>query len=105
MSISRPAQIRLQKEYKSIENDPVENITVKPLESNLLQWYFLIEGPINTPYHKGQYFGVIQFAPNYPFAPPDFVMYTPNGRFQPNAKICLSFSAFHKETWYINLLK
>ena len=99
MSISRSAQSRLQKEYRCILGDPIENIEVRPLESDLLFWYFLIDGPINTPFEGGKYFGVIRFQPNYPYDPPDFIMHTPNGKFQVDYKICLSYSGYHKESW------
>lgn len=41
----------------------------------------------------------IQLPQDYPYSPPDFLMLTPNGRFQVGAKICTSFSSFHPETW------
>ena len=31
--------------------------------------------------------------------PPQLLMFTPNGRFQPNKPICTSFSNYHPETW------
>ena len=41
----------------------------------------------------------IQLPKTYPFAPPDFLVLTPNGRFVTNTKICMTFSSFHPETW------
>ena len=36
---------------------------------------------------------------NYPFAPPQIMLLTPNGRFEISKKICLSMSNYHPELW------
>ena len=36
-------------------------------------------------------------APDYPYKPPSLMMCTPNGRFAPNTKLCLSMTDFHPE--------
>lgn len=41
-----------------------------------------MRGPDDSPYAGGEYHGVLQFTPNYPFAPPGIKMFTPSGRFQ-----------------------
>ena len=99
MGIPKPAQVRLQKELLTIQKNPIENIIVRPMESNILVWYFVVFGPKDTPYENGEYFGVILFERNYPFAPPNFKMFTPSGRFKPGDKICMSMTGFHKESW------
>jgi len=35
----------------------------------------------------------------YPFRPPSIMMLTPNGRFELNTKICISFTSYHEEMW------
>lgn len=45
------------------------------------------------------YVGQILFPTNFPFKPPDIIFITPNGRFQLNKKICLSFTGYHPESW------
>lgn len=35
------------------------------------------------------------FPPTYPFAPPSILLLTPNGRFEVNTRLCLSFTDFH----------
>jgi len=56
-------------------------------------------GPSDSPYAGGEYHGVLQFPPEYPFKPPGIKMLTPSGRFDPDKKICLSMSDFHPGSW------
>ncbi|KAH3673677.1 hypothetical protein WICMUC_003580 [Wickerhamomyces mucosus] len=90
---------RLTKEYKDLENCPVPYIEAHPSESNILNWHFILTGPPDTPYAGGSYYGMLLFYANYPFEPPGIKVITPSGRFEPNRKICLSISDFHRETW------
>ena len=96
------AMRRLRKEYADLRKDPVfPGIWVEPLESNFLHAHFLLSGPVfeDTPYEGGVYHGVLKFPSAYPLRPPSVIIYTPSGRFQPNVKICYSFSDFHPELW------
>lgn len=93
------AVVRLQKELMFLLTDPVPYIVAKPDPANILEWYYVLEGPSDTPFTGGYYFGTIQFPFNYPWKPPAFYMYTPNGRFQPSTRLCLSMSDYHPETW------
>jgi ubiquitin-conjugating enzyme E2 J2 len=90
---------RLQNELKLIHKNPMDNIKVKPNTDDIYTWYFLFDGPKDTPYEGGLYAGKILFPKDYPSKAPDFIMLTPNGRFKVNEKICLSYSGFHQETW------
>jgi len=96
---TRAAQKRLTREYKNITENPPPYIVAHPSESNILEWHYIITGPEDTPYHNGQYWGVLMFPPNYPFAPPGIVMHTPSGRFVPSTKLCLSISDFHPRSF------
>lgn len=99
MMVNPIAVRKLTKELKSLEKDPVVGIQVKPNHNNLLEWFFIFEGPKDSPYEGGNYLGKILFPDNFPFAPPDFKMITPNGRFQTNVKICMSNTGFHSQEW------
>jgi ubiquitin-conjugating enzyme E2 J2 len=99
MSILQKSITRLQNELKLIHKNPMDNIKVKPNVDDIYTWYFLFDGPTDTPYEGGLYAGKILFPKEYPSKPPDFVMLTPNGRFKVNEKICLSYSSYHPETW------
>ena len=99
MSSNNLALNRLRKEYRALEAKPLENIRAAPLESNILEWHYVIEGTRGTPYEGGWYHGIVVFPPSYPMKPPSIQMYTPNGRFKVNTRLCLSMSDFHPETW------
>ena len=63
---SRTAVERLRKEFQRVSKSPPEFITAMPLESNILEWHFVIEGPPNSPYAGGIYHGKLVFPPQYP---------------------------------------
>ena len=65
----------------------------------MFDWHFCIFGLKDCPYEGGFYHGKLSFPRDYPFKPPGIQMWTPNGRFEPNKKICTSFSDYHPELW------
>jgi ubiquitin-conjugating enzyme E2 J2 len=81
------------------DNFSFPNLILRPDTDNIYRWYFLVHGLVDTPYEGGVYFGKITLPENYPFAPPDFVFLTPNGRFETDKKICTTFSSYHKESF------
>mmetsp|Transcript_13728 Transcript_13728/g.51203 ORF Transcript_13728/g.51203 Transcript_13728/m.51203 type:complete len:216 (+) Transcript_13728:154-801(+) len=93
------ATSRLRQEYRRISKEPVENIRAEPLESNILEWHYVIEGTEDSPFAGGHYHGILRFPPEYPLKPPGILMYTPNGRFKTNRRLCLSMSDYHPESW------
>lgn len=99
MSVPKQALSRLRKELKVISQDPPPNIHVSCDEANILTWHYVLEGPEDTPYEGGWYWGILKFPREYPFAPPSIKVMTPSGRFVSNTRICLSMSDFHPETW------
>ena len=90
---------RLTKEYRRLKDKPLDNVLAAPFEGNLLKWYFVLHSLDHRDYEGGVYIGVIHFASEYPMKPPDIVFHTPNGRFETNKKICLSFTSYHPESW------
>ncbi|KAL5291258.1 UBE2J2 family protein [Megaselia abdita] len=93
------ASSRLKQDYVRLKKDPVPYITAEPVPENILEWYFVINGPENSPYEGGYYFGSLCFAKEFPFKPPAIFMVTPNGRFKTNTRLCLSISDFHPDSW------
>jgi ubiquitin-conjugating enzyme E2 J2 len=59
----------------------------------------VLEGAKGTDFEGGIYHGKLVFPPNYPFKPPSISIFTPNGRFAINTKLCLSITDFHPESW------
>ncbi|KAJ3158387.1 Ubiquitin-conjugating enzyme E2 6 [Geranomyces michiganensis] len=96
---SKAAHKRLQKEYNTVAKTPIPFIVTKPLESNILEWHYVIRGPPDSLYAGGEYHGKVIFPSDYPFKPPSIKMLTPNGRFQTDYKLCLSMSDYHPKTW------
>lgn len=96
---TKAAHKRLTREYAALSRNPPEFITAHPSESNILEWHYILTGPPNTPYHNGQYWGTLNFPPDYPFAPPAIRMHTPSGRFRCSERLCLSISDFHPKSF------
>lgn len=91
---------RLQAEFKTLlKRKNFENFIAAPEEANIFDWHFCIFGLRDCPYEGGIYHGKLTFPRDYPFKPPGIQMWTPNGRFEPNKKICTSFSDYHPELW------
>ena len=88
---------RLRKENLSLQNEPVPLALARPLESNILEWRFLIKG--SDDYEGGFYHGKLIFPPQYPMKPPGIMFFTPSGRFEINKRVCLTISDFHPESW------
>ena len=88
---------RLRKEFRTF--DPPPFIRAAPLENNLQEWHYVLQGPPDSPYEGGLYHGKVKFPVDYPFKPPSIFMLTPNGRFETGRRLCLSMSDFHPETW------
>jgi len=99
MSKSKTATARLKQDLLRLKKDPISYVEAEPLPSNILEWHYVVTGPEDSLYKGGCYHGKLVFPPQYPFKPPTIYMITPNGRFKPNTKLCLSISSFHPETW------
>lgn len=90
---------RLQQDYINLNKDPVPYIRAEPLPADMLEWHYVIKGPEDTPYLGGYYHGTLIFSAQYPFKPPSIYMFTPNGRFEVNRRLCLSISDYHPDEW------
>ncbi|KRZ10990.1 Ubiquitin-conjugating enzyme E2 J2, partial [Trichinella zimbabwensis] len=93
------AGARLRKDAARLARDPVPYVKAMPLPNNILEWHYLLQGPEDSPYAGGFYHGKLIFPSDYPFKPPSIYIITPNGRFKPNTRLCLSISDFHPDTW------
>ncbi|KAJ3215637.1 Ubiquitin-conjugating enzyme E2 6 [Dinochytrium kinnereticum] len=96
---SKGAYKRLAKEYMLITQNPPPFIQAKPLEDDILEWHYVVRGPPDSPYAGGEYHGKLIFPDSYPYKPPGIKMFTPNGRFQTDYRLCLSMSDYHPASW------
>jgi ubiquitin-conjugating enzyme E2 J2 len=90
---------RLRKELHRLHKEPVPLVQAVPLEHDILEWHYCINGSPDTSHEGGRFHGKIVFPPEYPYKPPAIYMITPNGRFKVNTRLCLSISDFHPEEW------
>lgn len=90
---------RFNNEKKLLDNSPLGYITAYPKDDNPLIWYILVVGQKGSHYEGGHFIGEIHHSPKYPAEPPDYIMRTPNGRYEIDKKICLSNSGYHKGEW------
>jgi ubiquitin-protein ligase len=82
-----------------LKRSSLANFVAAPEEENIYEWHFLIFGLVDSPFEGGFYHGRLMFPREYPFKPPGIMMWTPNGRFQTNKRICTNFSDYHPELW------
>jgi ubiquitin-conjugating enzyme E2 J2 len=87
---SNIAATRLRKELTKLKKDPPPGVIAEPKESDILTWFYALQGPPDTPYEGGIYVGKLRFPSEYPMKPPSILMLTPSGRFQVNTRLCMS---------------
>ncbi|KAG0705178.1 UBC-like protein [Suillus ampliporus] len=90
---------RIMQEARELENDPCTDYHAIPLEDDIFEWHCTLRGPAGTEFEGGLYHFRIVLPAEYPFRPPSLMMLTPNGRFELNTKICISFTNYHEEEW------
>jgi ubiquitin-protein ligase len=96
---SRMAMKRIQGEISALEQDPSPFFRASPLESDILNWHFVMIGANHTVYEGGFYHGQILLDQDYPMKPPRIIFLTESGRFEIGEPICLSITSHHKESW------
>jgi ubiquitin-conjugating enzyme E2 J1 len=67
-------------------------------ETDMFTFFFLLRN-LDGNYEGGYYIGKIVVPVEYPVKAGDFIMLTPNGRFDIGKKICLTNSGYHPESW------
>jgi len=98
--MEKAAVTRLNREYARIQRSNIPHIVARPSEKSIFKWHFVLHSLADdTPYHGGEYHGMLAFPKEYPHQPPSILMMTPSGRFEVNTRLCLSMSDFHPETW------
>ena len=92
---------RLDGEIKDLSKNRINFCQAIRDENDPLIFYFLLRGDDNSNYNNGFYLGKILLPKNYPNKPGDFMMLTPNGRFEINKKICLTNTGYHSNSWSV----
>ncbi|KAF8969790.1 ubiquitin-conjugating enzyme/RWD-like protein [Flammula alnicola] len=90
---------RIMQEARELANDPCTDYSAAPLEDDIFEWHCTLRGPAGTEFEGGLYHFRILLPAEYPFRPPSIMILTPNGRFELNTKICISFTSYHEELW------
>ncbi|KAI6039004.1 UBC-like protein [Pisolithus marmoratus] len=90
---------RIMQEARELASDPCTDYHAAPLEDDIFEWHCTLRGPTGTEFEGGLYHFRILLPAEYPFRPPSLMMLTPNGRFELNTKICISFTNYHEEEW------
>ncbi|KAF9228006.1 UBC-like protein [Gyrodon lividus] len=90
---------RIMQEARELANDPCTDYHAAPLEDDIFEWHCTMRGPSGTEFEGGLYHFRILLPAEYPFRPPSLMILTPNGRFELNTKICISFTNYHEEEW------
>ncbi|KAG8929679.1 hypothetical protein FRC01_003949 [Tulasnella sp. 417] len=90
---------RIMSEARELREDDSTEYSAGPLEEDIFEWHCTIRGPSDTEFEGGLYHCRISLPPEYPFKAPSIMVLTPNGRFELNKKICISFTSYHEELW------
>lgn len=90
---------RITNEIKDLNKNTIDYIQAFPDDNNMLIFYFMLKGEKGSDYDGGYYIGQILLPEDYPMNPGDIMLLTPNGRFEPNHKICLTNTGFHASDW------
>lgn len=56
--------------------EATEEYFASPLEDNLFEWHFTVQGPPSTDFEGGVYHGRILLPPEYPMKPPNIILLT-----------------------------
>lgn len=57
-------------------HEATEEYCASPLEDNLFEWHFTVQGPPSTDFEGGVYHGRILLPPEYPMKPPNIILLT-----------------------------
>lgn len=82
----------LAREFKSLQEEPLEGFRVNLVQEDLFIWEVAIFGPPDTLYHGGYFKARMTFPQDYPFSPPSlrFVSEIWHPNVYENGRLCIS---------------
>ena len=89
---------RINRDLKNIQKNPIKSIKTNVDKNDITKIYFMFYD-LNSCFQNGEYIGLLKLSNEHPFKPPDFFIYTPNGRFEIGIKICHNNTSFHESEW------
>lgn len=92
----------LMAHYKKATAAPHPYIKVAINTNDVAKWYFLIHN-LDEPYKGGEYLFEMKAPNDFPFKPPTFICYTPNGFYDIGGPICISIGEFHSGNYRATL--
>eukprot|EP00287_Rhodomonas_sp_CCMP768_P031699 CAMPEP_0202836294 /NCGR_PEP_ID=MMETSP1389-20130828/40644_1 /ASSEMBLY_ACC=CAM_ASM_000865 /TAXON_ID=302021 /ORGANISM="Rhodomonas sp., Strain CCMP768" /LENGTH=176 /DNA_ID=CAMNT_0049512039 /DNA_START=116 /DNA_END=643 /DNA_ORIENTATION=+ len=98
----QPSQLALKRihgEVQALKRDPPDFFRAMPLDSDLLDWHFVLLGVKGSAFEGGLYHGRILLDEDYPMKPPRLLFLTESGRFEVGVPLCLSITTHHPECW------
>eukprot|EP00929_Paragymnodinium_shiwhaense_P072427 TRINITY_DN36764_c0_g1_i1.p1 TRINITY_DN36764_c0_g1~~TRINITY_DN36764_c0_g1_i1.p1 ORF type:complete len:390 (+),score=48.39 TRINITY_DN36764_c0_g1_i1:55-1224(+) len=96
---SKETLARLRKELKAMHKDPPPLIHISSTERTVTKMNFLLQGPPDTPFEKGWYWGRLEVLDEYPYWPPLIKIITPTGRFEEDDWLCRTTLDYHPDGW------
>ena len=90
---------RINGELKQFLKNKSDNIRIFHNPNNILEIYFKFRGLEDSLFVNGEYICKIEHNKDYPVKAPNLYILTPNGRFKPNVKLCLTNTSYHQESW------
>ena len=76
------AKKKLLSDFENIQNNPSDNFSAVPNETNVMIWNAVIFGPQDSPYEDGVFKLTMTFCDEYPYIPPQVqftsMMFHPN---------------------------
>ena len=90
--MSSEASSLLQKQFKSIQQDPSSGFSAVLINNDIFKWRVTIVGPPGTPYDGGIFTAILTFPEDFPLNPPKMKflcpMYHPN--ISETGEVCIS---------------
>lgn len=86
------------KKYTEVRNSCFDIIMD---DKDVRKWYVRLRdfSGNHDEFKGGEYLMEVKAPADYPFKPPEFYFYTPNGVYGTNQKVCISIGEYHADQW------